>query len=478
MKQKNDNKILIKLKDKKDYSIKDIVLFSLLFIWMIIPILKMIQGVSLFTVIYEYRFMEIVGIIGIYLFAFEIYKKIKTTENKKLLIKELLPIIILVGYLIWTLISCIFAQDRQKAFYGDAYRKEGFITYLIYAGFFACAFLIKSDKLKRCLLNSFIIIAIINIILINLTNNSIQMLKIFHFKNIQVGVFSNSNHYGYYLLLATITACLSFIVEKNKIIKSFYGLAYLILIYNLILNNTFGCYIAFAITMILFFVYCIYQKKNRLISAVSIFIFVIISCFVQYNGKNIVVNNAKILFNDIGSIFDVAKNRNDYEKDEQIENIVNDKNEKNDISKSKNNSIISSEAEKKFENAGSGRAKLWKYGLKIFLEKPILGYGADNLESEYKKYDIEQDRPHNLIIQLATTSGLPGCILYMIAIGLILVRTFKRLNDSNCIYTIVFFAVIAYLISAMFGNSMYYTSPYYFIFLGITYSTMRSKTFR
>ena len=473
MKQKNDNKILIKLKDKKDYSIKDIVLFSLLFIWMIIPILKMIQGVSLFTVIYEYRFMEFVGIIGIYLFAFEIYKKIKTSDNKKLLIKELLPIIILVGYLIWTLISCILAQDRQKAFYGDAYRKEGFITYLIYAGFFACAFLIKSDKLKRCLLNSFIIVAIINIILINLTNNSIQMLKIFHFKNIQVGVFSNSNHYGYYLLLATITACLSFIVEKNRLIKSFYGLAYLILIYNLILNNTFGCYIAFAITMILFFVYCIYQKKNRVITVVSVLILIIISCFVQYNGKNVVVNNAKTLFNDISSILDVAKNRNNYKIEENVQN------ENNNISKSenntKNNSAINSEAEKRLENAGSGRAQLWKYGLKIFLDKPILGYGTDNLESEYKKYNIEQDRPHNLIIQLATTSGLPGCILYIIAIGLILVRAFKKLKNSNSIYTIVFFAIIAYLISAMFGNSMYYTSPYYFIFLGITFAvTIRS----
>lgn len=474
MKQKNDDKVLIEIKDKRDLSVKDIVLFSALFIWIIIPILKMIQGVSLFTSIYEYKFMEIVGIIGIYLLAFEIYKKIKTTENKKLLIKELLLIIILVGYLIWTLISCIFAQDRQKAFYGDAYRKEGFITYLIYAGFFACAFLIKSDKLKRCLLNSFIIVAIINIILINLTNNSIQMLKIFHFKNIQVGVFSNSNHYGYYLLLATITACLSFIVEKNKIIKSFYGLAYLILIYNLILNNTFGCYIAFAITMILFFVYCIYQKKNRVITVVSVLILIIISCFVQYNGKNVVVNNAKTLFNDISSILDVAKNRNNYKIEENVQN------ENNNISKSenntKNNSAINSEAEKRLENAGSGRAQLWKYGLKIFLDKPILGYGTDNLESEYKKYNIEQDRPHNLIIQLATTSGLPGCILYIIAIGLILVRAFKKLNDSNSIYTIVFFAIIAYLISAMFGNSMYYTSPYYFIFLGITFAvTIRSS---
>ena len=31
------------------------------------------------------------------------------------------------------------------------------------------------------------------------------------------------------------------------------------------------------------------------------------------------------------------------------------------------------------------------------------------------------------------------------------------------------FTIIAYLISAMFGNSMYYTSPYFFILLGMLY---------
>lgn len=182
-----------------------------------------------------------------------------------------------------------------------------------------------------------------------------------------------------------------------------------------------------------------------MITTVSILIFIINSCFVQYNGINVVTNNMKNLFSDVSSMFKVTKDR-----------IT--------------NTEIKTETEKKLEKAGSGRAKIWKYGLKIFLDKPILGYGADNLESEYRKYNIRQDRPHNLIIQLATTSGLPGCILYIIAIGLILARAFKRLNNSNRIYTIVFFAIIAYLISAMFGNSMYYTSPYYFIFLGIIFS--------
>ena len=215
----------------------------------------MIRATALFTTINQYKFMELVGIIGIYFFVIDIYKNFKVTKDKKGLLKELLPIIILMAYLIWTLISCIFAQDKQKAFYGEGYRKEGYITYLIYAGFFLCAFLIKSNKLKKYLLNSFIIVTIFNILLMNITNNSVEMLQIFQYKDIQMGVFSNQNHYGYYILIATITATLLFILEKNTDLKVLYGLAYLILLYNLILNNTFGCYVAFTVTIIIFFVY-------------------------------------------------------------------------------------------------------------------------------------------------------------------------------------------------------------------------------
>ena len=42
----------------------------------------------------------------------------------------------------------------------------------------------------------------------------------------------------------------------------------------------------------------------------------------------------------------------------------------------------------------------------------------------------------------------------------------KKIREKESIGKVVLFVVIAYLISAMFGNSMYYTSPYFFIFLG------------
>lgn len=446
---------------------KDIILFILLFIWILIPIFKMIRATALFTTTNQYKFMEIVGIIGIYLFVIEIYKNIKVNKDKKILLKELLPIIILMAYLVWTLISCIFAQDKQKAFYGETNRKEGYITYLIYAGFFSCAFLIESNKLKKYLLNSFIIVTIFNILLMNITNNSVEMLQIFQYRDIQTGVFNNQNHYGYYLLIATMTATLFFILEKNKVLKVLYGLAYLILLYNLILNNTFGCYIAFTVTIIIFFVYCIYKKENRIVCIISIFIFILMSVLVEYNEKNIVANNIKNLAIDVSNIFEVIKSENINTIEEKEIDKENDL-EKNEINKEdKDNNSEINNIKKQVENSGSGRGKLWKYGIKIFLQKPILGYGADNLSSEYKKYNIEQDRPHNLIINLLATSGIPGFILYISGIATILFRGFKRLKDNDVIYSIVLFVIIAYLVSSMFGNSMYYTSPYYFIYLGI-----------
>ncbi len=419
--------------------IRDVVIASLFTIFLTIPLLKMIKCTSLITSIYEYKFMEITGIIGIYFLVFEIYKIFKNNKDKKKIIKELLPIIILIAYLIWTLISCIFASNRQNAFYGTSNRKDGYITYLIYGGFFASAFLISSDKIKKYLLNLFITIAVLNIVIINMTINNIQLLNFFNYKGMQNGIFDNSNHYGYYLVLATMVSGILFITEKNKILKTLYAIAYLALVYNLILNNTFGCYIAVSATIIIFVIYCIYNKKYRVFSIISILIFIIMSCTIQADGKNIVLKNSNELLNDTNSL---------------INNKTQDTN---------------------WEKAGSGRAKLWKYGIIIFLEKPILGYGAENLEAEYARYNIEQDRPHNLIIQLATTSGLPGLILYLSGIILILIRGVKKLKESNNIYLAAYFAVIAYLISAMFGNSMYYTSPYFFILLGFIFNKDKTR---
>ncbi len=426
-----------KIKKFNYIKVKNVIIFVLLGIWILIPVLKEMRFTSFFTNLNEYNYMQILAIIGIYLIVYEFYKKFKTCKNKKELLKELLPIAILLMYLMWTLVSAIFAKNKNLAFYGTSYRKDGFITYLIYAGFFACAFLMDSKRLRKYLLNIFILVACLTIIFIEMANNG-HLYNIFDFNNIDTGVFSNSNHYGYYLLLVLLTSFLLFITEKTKVNKGLYLISYIFILYYFIKNNTFGCYIAFTVTAIIYFIYSIYIKKNITSSVIGLIIFVIMSFVVQIDGQSLVSKNVIVLFNDISKILNI--------------NLDN----KEELNEDNSN----------WEKAGSGRAVLWKYGIQFFLEKPIIGYGPENLEQEYARFDINQDRPHNLLIQLATTSGIIGMLSYCTAIGIIIIKGIRCFSRKDSVQKLVLFAVVAYLISAMFGNSMYYTSPYFFIFLG------------
>ena len=47
----------------------------------------------------------------------------------------------------------------------------------------------------------------------------------------------------------------------------------------------------------------------------------------------------------------------------------------------------------------------------------------------------------------------------------------KKIFKSDKQGTIYLMVVITYLISSMFGNSMFYTTPYFFIFLGYLMSS-------
>lgn len=422
--------------ENKIKKIKDITIFILLTIWILVPILK-----EILIVRHEIICVNFIGLIGIYLFLLKLYEDFMSKQNKKEFLKENLPIFILFIFMLWTLISSIFASDRDLAFNGDVYRKEGYLTYLTYAGFFGLAYFLESKKLKNILLNIFVIVAIFNMIFMLLVSNG-YIEGSFWAEDIRKGVFENINHYGYYLLLVTIITGLLFVYQKNKYVKVLYLCAYAFLMYFLILNNTFGVYLALCCALVLFFIYCIYKKKRVFLSTVPIIILIIMSLITKNGQEIIILNNIKGFKDDIQKIAQVfLYNGNNETTDEYITN-------------------------KEFESAGSGRMQIWKYGIKFALEKPIFGYGPDNLGRKYLEENIFQDRPHNLLIQLANTSGIPGLILYVTAIGIILIRAIKTMNENNSLHIVLLFTLVAYLISAMFGNSMYYTSPYFFILLG------------
>ena len=423
-------KIIEDLKKAKDY-----ILFILVFIVFSLPFLKEFYPTSNIALEFDYPIIEIIGVIGVYFLVISIAINFYKSDNRKEFFKRNIPIFILSLYMIWTLISCSFAENKDFAFSETPYRRDGYFTYIAYSGIFGLTFCINSKKMKKILLYSFSIIAILTIVLVQIAKYW-NITNLVCTKDITIISFGQLNHYGYYLLLATSISSFLFISEKNKLCKIVNVLMYIFLLYFLIFNNTFGCYLALISTFIIYFITALFKKGKKIYIILAIILLAIISPLVNNETKqeNIASQNIKTLVTDVHNI------------------------------------RTTDSSDVKWEHAGSGRMKLWKYGIQFFLEKPILGYGAENLGEKYKNAKINQDRPHNLLIQLATTSGLPGLILYCLAIGIILWRSLKNLDMQNPIYVVCMFSVVAYLISSMFGNSMYYTSPYYFTLLGFLFN--------
>lgn len=428
---------------EKLIKIRDWVIFILLFLWMAMPIIQTIRVVYKIVNLNEIylTIMKITGIVGIGVGILDIFYRIKNSDNKKDTIKEILPIFIFVLYMIWTLIAAFNSPYKRTAFEGNFYRKEGYYMYLNYAGYFLCAFLLKNQKLRKIILNTFIITSLYLIFITRITLGGERFKDIFVNIRIDEAVFAQFNHYGYYLMMTAMCSLGLFIAEKNKFLKIAYLIAFTIIGYALIYNDTFGCYLATSVILITYGIYSLIKKKDRKLILTAIAIFTLLSCITFKDNKNLAFENIKTFGRDIRTII------------YKVTGI-----EIGDLEEEK--------IEEDFEKAGTNRMELWVNGIKFMLDRPILGYGPDNLRPLYADLNIGQDRPHNLLIQLATTSGIPGMLLYVTAVGIIVVKGIKRLLKNNEKGKIFLIVVATYLVSAMFGNSMYYTSPYFFIFLG------------
>ena len=116
---------------------------------------------------------------------------------------------------------------------------------------------------------------------------------------------------------------------------------------------------------------------------------------------------------------------------------------------------------------GTNRGMLWINAIKFIKEKPIFGYGLDNLGYKYMENNITINMPHNLILGLSATIGIPGMLFYIFSVLLVLIKGFKNLKNGDHIINLPYFVIVSHLISSMFGNTMYYVTPYYVIILGM-----------
>ena len=394
--------------------------------------------------------------------------------------------------------------------------KDGFWAFLMYGSVMLCAMMLGKDKMKeKKLLIKIFTISMLVLVLITLSvtaygtklSGSYKQLyeaykenptqfsslgteltekdfqtytkglanELYYKWNVfpQRSIFRNSNHFAYVLCMAVIAAAVLAIIEKNIFEKILYLVAFGTLTYMLILNDTFGGYLGVLVALALLFVYGMgkiilmivsnkdadedTRRKNKK-NMMNFFIvyLMIAGIFTAFSltvkdeyDKVIASRNFKTFFSDIGIFQNATQETSNTENEESS----------TDNNKSESDAVL--------KNVGSGRGIVWVKSLELVKQRPLFGYGLECLLFQFNgQFGVNEGRTHNLLLQLLATVGIPGTIMYFLALGIIFVRLVKNWKTWNDVEKICVFVGIAYIITAMTGNTTYYTSPYFMMFLG------------
>ncbi|MDD3452780.1 MAG: O-antigen ligase family protein [Bacilli bacterium] len=386
-----------------------------------------VDNIWFYSIIYLGYFSLIMSIYYIY---------INIIKNKiRINYKEIIPIILLFIFMIITLIS-VLINNPFISFYGDTYRHEGYFTYLAYAGFFLGALFVSKDKNKY-----YQLFVIIGTILSIFTINKNDIFNLFVNESQEYkAIFYQFNHFGYFLLMAIICNINLFVNEKRIKYKIIYALTFSLMMQMLVINDTFGSYLAVLASLIFLGIYYLFINKNRKNYLIVFVLFIIMSFNLNDIKNSNVINNFKDNFSSLLSI--------------DINNL-------------------DEEELKKINHLGTNRGALWRGAVKLIEKKPFIGYGLDNSRTQYFKIGlINADRPHNIILQMCLYTGIPGMILYISSLLIIIYETLKKIKILPISIIISFSVVIGYLTSSLTSNSMFYTSPYFLIFLGFVMGSL------
>ena len=350
----------------------------------------------------------------------------------------------LVCFLLWILLSTLFSQNPQYCFLGNDYRVEGLSTYLIYAGFYLCARLIRSPGLQRKLLWLFALVgtflAVMTLLqsfpfFLGLMERCGLSLEYLPTANMD-SIYSHPNHFAYLLamvIMALAGICLTEVQTGRKLAAySMYALC----LFTLIRNNTLGCWLACLLGLIFLFCVMHFGKNIKWHSFLPLTVIFLILTFCSELLHFCIVNFTNNLTGELlytGILSELLKA----------------------LSDTQNLSVHS-------EN--TVRVKMWIQSLGYILQRPIFGFGPDG--SGVTVF-CGVDRPHNEYIQYFVYFGIPGGSLYLTALFSLLTRCIQKLKSLSPTALVLGGMVFAYCVSAFVGNSMYYSTAYFVCFLGL-----------
>lgn len=397
-------------------------------IFIISPVLQLIIN---FIFPYDYAFTIdtvsliscLTGAVAIIMFAGK--KIVQKNKLMEVISENNAMFFFLVMIILMTISTCINGFN-DYAIHGDSYRNESLLTYIMYFTiYFFCSSLIRSQKLKSTAMYAFIISGtIIGICVI--IHEFFSPLELFSKSRTDFSaVFGHFNHYGYYLAILISVSGSTFVHEKNNILKSLCLLSFMFGNVILIMNNTFGAYLASFMALIMNVIILFIKDKRINKEAVSLIIIFILISVIMTRWYSTVFSNIYILFSE-------------------VRNITEDN-----------------------ENIGSGRGILWKNTIKYISEKPLFGFGVEGISERLAEETTRCNRSHNEFLQYTAFFGIPAGICYLCGVMCVFLRGLKYKLSIDGYSITALTASFSYLVSSFFGNTTYYITPFLFIFLGL-----------
>jgi len=334
--------------------------------------------------------------------------------------------------LIWSIFSFFLSDNRSLSWQGDSYRMEGLRTYLMYGGVFLSALAVRNQtdlkRLLRVLTAVSSLVAVLVLINFEPLNERLGI-------GAKTGIFFNSNHYGYYLCLTIMSALLLYLTEPHRRQRGIYLTAFLLQAAALVQDQSLGPYLAVCCGLIAVGIGLRWLQRDQLkkllfVSGLFLAVSLLMNIYTNVLGADLMR-----LFRDFSLILKRSEEAG---------------------------------------HAGSGRWVLWTNGIRFIAEKPLFGYGPDNLGARYLLANVSIDRPHNELIQLAASLGVPALLFYLGALGILFRQFFRNRLRLGVVGIALAGIIIAYFISSLFGNTMPYTTPYYLIILATASSLLKT----
>ena len=396
-------------------------------------------------------FAVLSGIIGAVMYFFNSRK-----VPFKSIISDNIPLLLFLVLCLWMLVSTALNGFTKDALKGGEYRNESlFLFFAYFLIYYFCSSTIKKEKFKKA--SGYILLASSWLAgILSLVHRYVKPLV--SMEEIASGrisfVFHQFNHYGYFLTLAITLSAAFFVLGKGAKQKVFAGLTFCFNSVVLTINATFGCFIAVCAALVfLIIVVAIIEKRFNMTALVPLILFLIIS---YITGKYF-----NSFFTDLAGLFEDVK-------------MISGKS----TAGSQGAALIGSDSAQNVRtagDAGTGRWSLWTSTVRYIRERPLFGWGIEGIGRRLENETGYSDRPHNEYLQYAAFFGIPAAILYISGVLSVFIKALHRRANLDRTSAACLIAAFGYLVSAFFGNTMYYTAPFFFIFLGIGSSVSKSE---